>query len=94
MADKIPPNSTKTTPVSLPEHTDLIRRVCAAISSFFEPTKVTVHQVKISDEVLRRSAAEVLARASARNGRRKHRSPESNEVADCDSHEEPVELTY
>jgi hypothetical protein len=47
--------------VSFKEHNDLIHRICSSIAAFFEPTRVTVQEIDLPDDVLNRSAAEVLA---------------------------------
>lgn len=91
MITENPHDSGKRVPVSVPEHTALVKRVCSAISAFFEPTKIPVHQVEISEEVLARSAAEVLARVPSLNRGRKKST--SEDPMPCDSKEESAMLT-
>jgi hypothetical protein len=57
-------NKSKTqelTPVSLNEHNDMVKRICSAITGFFEPRRITVHQVELPEEVLNRSVLEVIS---------------------------------
>lgn len=46
--------------LSLPEHNDLVSRLCSAITSYFQTNTVEVREIELSPEVLNRSASEVL----------------------------------
>jgi len=46
--------------LSLPEHNDLVSRLCSAITSYFQSNTVEVREIELSPEVLNRSASEVL----------------------------------
>lgn len=46
--------------LSLPEHNDLVSRLCSAITNYFQSSTVEVREIELSPEVLNRSAGEVL----------------------------------
>ncbi|HKO44094.1 MAG TPA: hypothetical protein VJU84_12530 [Pyrinomonadaceae bacterium] len=74
--------SLRTPQVPLPEHTAMVQRLSSVISEFFRPTRVEVQEVDISEEVLARTVAEVLAcpptqpSSPTRNERTNHLTPQ------------------